>query len=135
LRAEGFEAQAISVIGCYPCRSCMAGLTVDDRLAGSGALDSVVGWLSGADVLNSPSCGSYLVAGPIKKAFAPSLGQRHTITDALASLRVPEYQAMVYEALVSEHGVIIAVHVADRKQYEKALKMMKQMKAIVVTPN
>src|SRR5271170_7124357 len=69
------DPKCIFVIGCYPCSACMGSYTenegfLDGTTAGTGVLDALLGWLSGASVLSIPSKGPFVVSGPLKSSLA-----------------------------------------------------------------
>lgn len=134
------DRQRISVIGCYPCSACMGSFAETERLfdlstTGTGVIDALLGWLSGAGVLSIPSIGSFVVSGPLKSSFAAGQADGdQTITDTLTKFNIPEYDAMVYEALLTDHKVVIFVNVDSSEQRSKVLSILSQFNAIMLTP-
>lgn len=136
---SAIDPQKISVIGCYPCPMCMGAAFEQEGVTsspvGTAALDALVGWLVGAGILCIPSVGSFVVSGPLKSTFnLPSEGGGITITDTLIRFSVPEYEAMVYEALLIDHKIVIAVHVEEQEERERTSTVMEEFQAIMRTP-
>jgi hypothetical protein len=140
LLSASIDPQKISVIGCYPCPLCLGTAFNQDGFStgaaiGTAALDALVGRLIGAGILCIPSVGSFVVAGPLKSTFnLPTEGGGITITDTLVRFNVPEYEAMVYEALLLEHKIVIAVHVDEPTERERTSTVMEEFQAIMTTP-
>jgi hypothetical protein len=90
-------------------------------LVGASA-GGALGWLAGIGTLAIPGVGPFLAAGPIMAALA-GVGIGATaggLIGALIGLGIPEYEAKQYEGKLRKGNILIAVHVEDAKQRDRA---------------
>ena len=106
---------------------------LESSSSGLAAFDAIAGWLTGASSLSIPFIGSFLIAGPIKEAFQDHSPDAQTITDVLTGLKIPEFEAMVYEALLSEHKILIAANTKTLDQHAQVSELMADFGAIIVS--
>ncbi len=137
LRGEGFEPGALSVVGWFDQNIDSAGSLRSSRSTHQSTslvtrLQKQIGWIDSPAALTIPTVGSFIVAGPLRDVFDSS-SVRETLkglTDALVSFDVPEYDAMIFEALILEGKILVAINVQDEHERLKASEIVHQFHAL-----
>ncbi len=136
LKVSGFDPHGISILGhdCDELRAVAAHVQSkgpDKLMLAGGLIGAVGGLMVGFANISVPGTGSLLVAGPMLAALsgAAAGGMLGVITGALVHFDVPEYDAKVYEAHLTEGKVLIAVHTETSEQWYRAEGIMDRFEA------
>lgn len=87
-------------------------------------IGGILGWLGA--VATIPVFGPLAIAGPIMSALAGAAlgGTVGGLAGALVGMGMPEYEAKRYETFVKEGGILLSVHVDDKKWGAKARRIL-----------
>ena len=104
-------------------------------VAGGGVVGGTLGLLAGIGALAIPGLGPFIAAGPLMAALSGAAAGAAVggITGALVGLGIPEFEAKKYEGKVRGGNILIAVHVDDSKERERASEILKRGGAHDVT--
>ena len=80
-------------------------------------------WLNGAEALNIPNLGAFIVAGPIKMSM---VGEG--IKEGLIGLGIPEYEVIRYEDQIKKGGMLISTFTEDAELALKAKIIFEECK-------
>jgi hypothetical protein len=142
LQSAGFAKQDISVL--FPDKSGTRDFALEKNTkapegaavgAGAGsAIGGTVGLLAGIGALAIPGLGPFIAAGPIMAALSgvaagAAVG---SLTGALVGMGIPELEAKVYEGKVASGQILIAVHVDDNGERERAKQILNRAGATEV---
>jgi hypothetical protein len=125
LRHRGFDDDAVSVLYSDTATTrdfahTSATKAPEGAAAGAGAggvLGAAVGWLAGIGSLSFPGLGPFIAAGPILAALG-GVGFGATVggtAGALFGYGIPEFEAKRFEGKVVGGGILVSVHVEDRR--------------------
>lgn len=137
LKEQGFKAKSLSVAGWFDQGS--SGNDVSQSTISTNKPHSLInrlrrqiGWSDNPAAVTIPGVGSFVVAGPLQNEFDSSSvrGMLKGITAALVSLDVPEYDAMVFEALILEGKLLVTVNVQDQFEKLKASEVVHQFHSL-----
>src|SRR6187397_194694 len=136
LQGQGFATSEISVlmpdtggtrdVGHIKATKAPEGATTG--AATGGATGGVIGLLAGIGAIAIPGVGPLIAAGPIMAtlsgaAVGATLGG---VTGALIGMRIPEYEAKMYEGKIRDGNILLAVHCENNDELKKAEQLYKQ---------
>jgi hypothetical protein len=136
LRAEGFVENDISVM--FPDDRTTREFAHDKStkapegaIAGAGTggvLGGTIGLLAGIGALAIPGLGPFIAAGPLMAALSGAAAGATVggITGALIGMGIPEYEAKLYEGHLRDGNILLAVHVDDGKEKDRARDALKR---------
>jgi hypothetical protein len=130
LRGEGFSLQDVSVLysdsggrpAVEPHKGSKAPEGATAGASAGGAIGGTLGLLAGIGTLAIPGVGPFIAAGPIMAtlsgvAIGSAIGG---VAGALVGLGIPEVEAKVYEGKLRSGRAMVAVHVRDDNERDKA---------------
>ena len=135
LQAAGFPESEISIllpdnegkhdIGHVKATKAPEGATTG--AATGGVTGGVLGLLAGVGALAIPGVGPFIAAGPIMAALSGAAIGATTggVVGALIGLGIPEIEAKRYEGKLKSGNYLIAVHVNDGDQKDRAQEIFK----------
>jgi uncharacterized protein YcfJ len=136
LKAQNFRNSDISVL--MPSKQATKDFSIEKNTkapegattgAAAGAIGGgIFGWLVGAGALAIPGLGPFIAAGPIMAAIAAAGvgGAVGGLAGGLIGLGIPEFEAHRYEGYIKDGGMLISIHVDDRKWEAKAKEILKE---------
>ena len=139
LRADGISPSDISVL--MPDKRNVHEFTHDrhtkapeGEVIGSvvgGFFVGALGLLAGIGALAIPGFGPLIAAGPIMAALSGigAGGVVGGVVGALVGAGLPEYQAKMYEGRLRDGNILLAIHVEDGKEKDRAKDVLKNMGA------
>jgi hypothetical protein len=92
-----------------------------------GVVGGALGLLAGIGALTLPGVGPFIAAGPIMASLA-GLGVGGAVggfVGALVGMGIPEFEAKLYDLLVKDGGVLVAVHCESSEGISRAKDMLK----------
>jgi hypothetical protein len=135
LETAGFSRNDISVL--FPNKEGTRDFAVEKNTkapegaaAGAGiggTIGGTVGLLAGIGALAIPGLGPFIAAGPLMAALSgvaagAAIG---SLAGALVGMGIPELEAKVYEDKIKGGHILVAVHVDDDKERERAKATLK----------
>lgn len=139
LKTAGFDTSEISVllpanqgrhdIGHVKATKAPEGATTG--AATGGVTGGVLGLLAGIGALAIPGVGPFIAAGPIMAALSGAAIGATTggIVGGLIGLGIPEIEAKRYEDKLKTGNYLIAVHVHDGNEKDRAKEIFKNVGA------
>lgn len=134
LKERGFTPGDISIVmpkGDYAQNIAHENQTKAPEGATIGATSGLVlggalGWLIGAGALAVTGFGPLVAAGPLLAALAGASigGTIGGIGGALIGVGIPEYEAKKYESALRSGGILIAIHVDDKVEEDRAKQIL-----------
>jgi hypothetical protein len=96
--------------------------------AGGGAIGGTIGLLAGIGALAIPGLGPFIAAGPLMAALSGAAAGAAVggVTGALVGLGIPELEAKAYEGKLRGGNVLIAAHVVDGDQENRAREVLRR---------
>jgi hypothetical protein len=93
-----------------------------------GAIGGTLGLLAGIGSLAIPGLGPLIAAGPILAALSGGAAGAAIggLAGALVGLGIPEIEATLYENKIRAGGVLLAVHVDDDEERDRAREALKR---------
>lgn len=143
LQSSGFPSSEISIllpdtegkhdIGHVKATKAPEGATTG--AATGGVTGGVIGLLAGIGALAIPGVGPLIAAGPIMAALSGAAigGATGGIVGGLIGLGIPEIEAKRYEEKLKSGNYLIAVHVHDGEQEDRAKEVYKNAGAEDIT--
>jgi hypothetical protein len=97
-------------------------------VAGGGAIGGTIGLLAGIGALAIPGLGPFIAAGPLMAALSGAAAGAAVggVTGALVGLGIPELEAKAYEGKLRGGNVLIAAHVRDDDQENRAREVLRR---------
>jgi hypothetical protein len=131
LQAEGFAASEISVLmpdtgGTRDVGHVKATKTPEGATTGAatgGAAGGVIGLLAGIGALANPGVGPFIAAGPIMAALSGAA--TGGVVGGLIGLGIPEIEAKRYEEKLKKGNYLIAVHIDENEDVDRAKRVFK----------
>src|SRR3981189_3629400 len=135
LQGQGFATSEISVlmpdtggtrdVGHIKATKAPEGATTG--AATGGATGGVIGLLAGIGALAIPGVGPFIAAGPIMAALSGAAIGATTggVVGALVGMGIPEVEAKRYEDKLKSGNYLIAVHVRDGEEKDRAKEIFK----------
>lgn len=139
LSSQGFSSADISAI--FPDRHGTRDFALEHNtkapegavvgVAGGGAVGGAIGLLAGIGALAIPGLGPFIAAGPLMAALSGAAAGAAVggITGALIGLGIPELEAKVYEGKLRGGHILIAAHVNDSDQEQRAREVFRRQGA------
>lgn len=134
LRAAGFRAEDISVLGSEPRTTHELVHEINSKApegavaggAAGAAIGGTLGWLAGIGMLTIPGIGPFLAAGPIVAALAGIGAGSATggLLGALAGIGIPEVEAKRYEGRIRGGRILCSVHCDDDEWAKRAKEIL-----------
>ena len=96
-----------------------------------GVTGGVLGLLAGIGALAIPGVGPFIAAGPIMAALSGAAIGATTggVVGALVGMGIPEVEAKRYEGKLKSGNYLIAVHVRDGEEKDRAKEIFKSAEA------
>lgn len=93
-----------------------------------GAIGGTLGLLAGIGALAIPGLGPFIAAGPLMAALSGAAAGAALggLTGALVGMGIPELEAKAYEGKITAGQILIAVHVEDKAQRERAKSILEK---------
>jgi hypothetical protein len=93
-----------------------------------GAVGGVLGLLAGIGAIAIPGLGPLIAAGPLLAALSGAAVGATVggITGALVGMGIPEIEAKKYEGKIKSGNILLAVHVEDSKEIDRAKEIFKR---------
>lgn len=139
LQAAGFATSAISILmpnaeGQHDIGHIKATKAPEGAATGAasgGVAGGVIGLLAGIGALAIPGVGPLIAAGPIMAALSGAAvgATAGGIAGGLVGLGIPELEAKRYEERLRKGNYIIAVHVADDTERDRAKEIFEDAEA------
>src|SRR6267154_2873813 len=135
LQVQGFATSEISVlmpdtggtrdVGHIKATKAPEGATTG--AATGGVTGGVIGLLAGIGALAIPGVGPFIAAGPIMAALSGAAVGATTggVVGALIGMGIPEIEAKRYEDKLKSGNYLIAVHVHDGDEKDRAKEIFK----------
>src|SRR6187402_1645626 len=135
LQGQGFATSEISVlmpdtggtrdVGQIKATKAPEGATTG--AATGGATGGVIGLLAGIGALAIPGVGPFIAAGPIMAALSGAAVGAATggVVGALIGMGIPEFEAKRYEEKLRTGNYLIAVHVRNDDEEDRAEEIFK----------
>src|SRR3954451_10373947 len=143
LKSAGFHHQDISVLfpdkqGTRDFAHQQQTKAPEAAMAGAGTggvLGAALGWLAGLGALAIPGVGPFIAAGPLMAALSGAAVGATVggITGALVGMGIPEIEAKRYEGKIKDGNILLAVHVNDGHEIDRAKEIFKRNGAIDVS--
>src|SRR6186713_2030533 len=97
-------------------------------VAGGGIVGGTLGLLAGVGALAIPGLGPFIAAGPLMAALSGAAAGAAVggVTGALIGLGIPEYEAKKYEGKIRGGNILVAVHVDDNAERDRATEIMRR---------
>jgi len=97
-------------------------------VAGGGIVGGTLGLLAGVGALAIPGLGPFIAAGPLMAALSGAAAGAAVggVTGALIGLGIPEYEAKKYEGKIRGGNILVAVHIDDNAQRDRASEIMRR---------
>ena len=135
LQDAGFPASEISVLlpdneGKHDIGHVKATKAPEGATTGAtagGVTGGVLGLLAGIGALAIPGVGPFIAAGPIMAALSGAAIGATTggVVGALVGMGIPEVEAKRYEGKLKSGNYLIAVHVRDGEEKDRAKEIFK----------
>ena len=135
LQSAGFPASEISILlpdneGKHDIGHVKATKAPEGATTGAtagGVTGGVLGLLAGIGALAIPGVGPFIAAGPIMAALSGAAIGATTggVVGALIGMGIPEIEAKRYEDKLKSGNYLIAVHVNDGDQKDRAKEIFK----------
>ena len=135
LQDSGFPVSEISVLlpdkeGKHDIGHVKATKAPEGATTGAttgGVTGGVLGLLAGIGALAIPGVGPFIAAGPIMAALSGSAIGATTggVVGALVGMGIPEVEAKRYEGKLKSGNYLIAVHVRDGEEKDRAKEIFK----------
>jgi hypothetical protein len=95
--------------------------------ATGGAAGDVIGLLAGIGALAIPGVGPFIAAGPIMAALSGAAVGAATggVVGGLIGLGIPEIEAKRYEEMLKKGNYLIAVHINENEDVDRAKRVFK----------
>lgn len=99
--------------------------------AGGGILGGTLGLLAGIGALAIPGLGPFIAAGPLMAAMSGAAVGAGVggVAGALVGMGIPEFEAKKYEGKLRSGNILLAVHVDDSDEKDRAEDILKREKA------
>jgi len=143
LRAAGFDSTDVSALlpdtrGTRDFAHEHNTKAPEGAIAGVGAggtVGGVVGLLAGIGAIAIPGLGPLIAAGPLMAALSGAAVGAAVggITGALIGMGIPEIEAKRYEGKIKDGNILLAVHVNDGHEIDRAKEIFKRNGAIDVS--
>jgi len=136
LQNAGFSSRDISAL--FPDRRGTADFAHEHNtkapegavagVAGGGVVGGTLGLLAGVGALAIPGLGPFIAAGPLMAALSGAAAGAAVggVTGALIGLGIPEYEAKKYEGKIRGGNILIAVHVDDNAERDRASDVLRR---------
>ncbi len=136
LRAAGFDSNDVSALlpdtrGTRDFAHEHHTKAPEGAIAGvgaGGAIGGTLGLLAGIGAIAIPGLGPLIAAGPLMAALSGAAVGAAVggITGALVGMGIPELEAKKYEGKIKSGNILLAVHVEDGKQLDRAKEIFKR---------
>jgi hypothetical protein len=143
LKAAGFDSADISALlpdtrGTRDFAHEHSTKAPEGAVAGvgaGGALGGTLGLLAGIGAIAIPGLGPLIAAGPLLAALSGAAVGAAVggVTGALIGMGIPEIEAKKYEGKIKDGNILLAVHVFERKQLDRAKEIFKRNGALDVS--
>ena len=136
LQNAGFSSHEISAL--FPDRRGTADFAYEHHtkapegavagVAGGGIVGGTLGLLAGVGALAIPGLGPFIAAGPLMAALSGAAAGAAVggLTGALIGFGIPEFEAKRYEGKIRGGNILLAVHVDDNAQRDRATEIMRR---------
>jgi hypothetical protein len=100
-------------------------------VAGGGVIGGTIGLLAGIGALAIPGLGPFIAAGPLMAALSGAAAGAAVggVTGALIGMGIPEFEAKKYESKLRSGNILIAVHVDNSDEQDRAREILKRENA------
>jgi hypothetical protein len=136
LRAAGFDANDISALlpdtrGTRDFAHEHHTKAPEGAVAGvsaGGVVGGALGLLAGVGAIAIPGLGPLIAAGPLMAALSGAAVGAAVggVTGALVGMGIPEIEAKRYEGKIKSGNILLAVHVEDGHQIDRAKEVFKR---------
>jgi uncharacterized protein YcfJ len=143
LQNAGFSSHSISAL--FPDRRGSADFAHEHNtkapegavagVASGGVIGGTLGLLAGVGALAIPGLGPFIAAGPLMAALSGAAAGAAVggVTGALIGLGIPEFEAKKYEGKIRGGNILIAVHIDDSAEGDRAKEIMRRAGAHDIT--
>jgi uncharacterized protein YcfJ len=100
-------------------------------VAGGGVIGGTIGLLAGIGALAIPGLGPFIAAGPLMATLSGAAAGAAVggVTGALIGMGIPEFEAKKYESKLRSGNILIAVHVDNSDEQDRAREILKRENA------
>jgi tetrahydromethanopterin S-methyltransferase subunit C len=132
LQGSGFSTNDVSVL--LPDRRGTRDFAHEGAVAGvagGGVIGGTIGLLAGIGALAIPGLGPFIAAGPLMAALSGAAAGAAVggVTGALIGMGIPEFEAKKYESKLRSGNILIAVHVDNSDEQDRAREILKRENA------
>jgi hypothetical protein len=95
---------------------------------GGGVIGGTIGVLAGIGAIAIPGLGAFIAAGPVMAALSGAAAGAAVggVTGALVGMGIPELEAKKYEGKLRGGNILLAVHIDNSNEAERAKEVLKR---------